>query len=564
MATTRASGPTGPRRTSTPARREEGRDGRRDQEGLPQAGARQPPRLQPRRRRQAREVQGGRRGLRRRRRRREAQEVRRDARRSTARAASGWRRRRRSGGGGGVQPRRPAAATAAAPAAAVGGGSATCSATSSAASAAAAPRPQPRPQKGADVETDRDDRLHRRHRRRHDLAAADLRRAVPRLQRHRRQARHHAAHLPGAARAPASWSTPSAAARSRSTRPAPSAAAAQLVYDEPVPDLPRQRPRPVARARIQARIPAGVKDGQRIRLRGKGAAGEHGGPAGDLYVTVKVSPHRLFGRKGDNLTLDVPISFDEAALGAEIKIPTLGGSPVTLKVPAGTPNGRTFRVRGKGVAHEGRHHGRPARHRPGPGARARSTPRRGRPSRPTAPRPATSRPARRTCSSEAGDADERPAQPSFERAGDPDARRLRDQRRRRADRPAPADAAHLRADGPDHARPHRRRRSPLLGARHRPAPRDRRPDLVRHRHRGRAPDPRAREPRRRPLGAQRGAARRARGHPRGAASGGLGPPQQPSSTRLPAVRQQQSNQSIVVWRRGRCRHRRPTTRRRPT
>ena len=72
-------------------------------------------------------------------------------------------------------------------------------------------------------------------------------------------------------------------------------------------------------------------------------------PAGDLYVTVQVSKHRLFGRKGDNLTLDVPISFDEAALGAEIKIPTMGGSPVTVKVPAGTPNGRTFRVRGKGA-----------------------------------------------------------------------------------------------------------------------------------------------------------------------------------------------------------------------
>ena len=64
---------------------------------------------------------------------------------------------------------------------------------------------------------------------------------------------------------------------------------------------------------------------------------------------MKVTPHRLFGRKGDNLTLDVPISFDEAALGAEIKIPTLGGAPVTVKVPAGTPNGRTFRVRGKGA-----------------------------------------------------------------------------------------------------------------------------------------------------------------------------------------------------------------------
>jgi len=62
-----------------------------------------------------------------------------------------------------------------------------------------------------------------------------------------------------------------------------------------------------------------------------------------------VRPHRVFGRKGDNLTLDVPVSFDEAALGAEVKIPTLSGAPVTLKLPAGTPNGRTFRVRGKGA-----------------------------------------------------------------------------------------------------------------------------------------------------------------------------------------------------------------------
>ena len=122
----------------------------------------------------------------------------------------------------------------------------------------------------------------------------------------------------------------------------------QLVYDESCPTCHGSGRGTSARS-IQARIPAGVKDGQRIRIRGKGAAGENGGPAGDLYVTVKVTPHRLFGRKGDNLTLDVPVSFDELALGADIKIPTLGGTPVTLKVPAGTPNGRTFRVRGKGA-----------------------------------------------------------------------------------------------------------------------------------------------------------------------------------------------------------------------
>ena len=128
----------------------------------------------------------------------------------------------------------------------------------------------------------------------------------------------------------------------------PACGGRQLSYDEPCPTCQGSGHGLSART-IQARIPAGVKDGQKIRLRGKGAAGENGGPAGDLFVNVKVSAHPLFGRKGDNLTLDVPISFDEAALGAEIKVPTLGGTPVTLKVPAGTPSGRTFRVRGKGA-----------------------------------------------------------------------------------------------------------------------------------------------------------------------------------------------------------------------
>ena len=122
----------------------------------------------------------------------------------------------------------------------------------------------------------------------------------------------------------------------------------QLVYDEKCPTC-QGSGRGLSSRAIQARIPAGVKDGQKIRLRGKGAAGENGGPPGDLYVTVRVTPHRVFGRKGDNLTIDVPVSFDEAALGADIKIPTLGGAPVTVKVPPGTPNGRTFRVRGKGA-----------------------------------------------------------------------------------------------------------------------------------------------------------------------------------------------------------------------
>jgi molecular chaperone DnaJ len=100
---------------------------------------------------------------------------------------------------------------------------------------------------------------------------------------------------------------------------------------------------------IQARIPAGVADGQRIRLKGKGAPGERGGPAGDLYVRVHVTPHPVFGRNGNNLTVTVPITFPEATLGAEVKVPSHRGAPVSVRIPAGTPTGRTFRVRGKGA-----------------------------------------------------------------------------------------------------------------------------------------------------------------------------------------------------------------------
>ncbi|GGZ84786.1 molecular chaperone DnaJ [Streptomyces subrutilus] len=100
---------------------------------------------------------------------------------------------------------------------------------------------------------------------------------------------------------------------------------------------------------MQVRIPAGVSDGQRIRLRGKGAPGERGGPGGDLYVVVHVGTHPVFGRKDDNLTVTVPVTFAEAALGAEVKVPTLNGPSVTLKLPPGTPNGRTMRARGKGA-----------------------------------------------------------------------------------------------------------------------------------------------------------------------------------------------------------------------
>jgi molecular chaperone DnaJ len=104
---------------------------------------------------------------------------------------------------------------------------------------------------------------------------------------------------------------------------------------------------------ITVRIPSGVKDGQRIRLAGKGAPGRRGGPAGDLFVVVHVSDHDLFGRKGDDLTLTVPITFPEAVLGTTLTVPTLDAN-VTLKVPAGTASGRTLRVRGRGVPGRGR------------------------------------------------------------------------------------------------------------------------------------------------------------------------------------------------------------------
>ncbi|WP_209324002.1 DnaJ C-terminal domain-containing protein [Brevibacterium renqingii] len=100
---------------------------------------------------------------------------------------------------------------------------------------------------------------------------------------------------------------------------------------------------------LTVRTPIGVKDGQKIRLTGKGKASPNGGEPGDVILTVHVKPHPVFTRDGDNLRMDLPISFDEAALGAEIKVPTLGGMPVKVKVAPGTPSGRTLRVRGKGV-----------------------------------------------------------------------------------------------------------------------------------------------------------------------------------------------------------------------
>ena len=100
------------------------------------------------------------------------------------------------------------------------------------------------------------------------------------------------------------------------------------------------------RREVRARIPAGVADGQRIKLKGRGTPGQGGGEPGDLYVGVHVKPHPLFGRDGRNLTLTVPVTFAEAALGADVRVPTLAGSTVTIRIPPGTTTGKRLRIRG--------------------------------------------------------------------------------------------------------------------------------------------------------------------------------------------------------------------------
>ena len=98
---------------------------------------------------------------------------------------------------------------------------------------------------------------------------------------------------------------------------------------------------------ISARVPAGVNDGAKIRVKGKGAPGEAG--PGDLFIELHVKPHAIFSRKGENLLLTLPVTFAEAALGADLKVPTLAGDDVTVRLAAGTPTGRVLRVKGRGI-----------------------------------------------------------------------------------------------------------------------------------------------------------------------------------------------------------------------
>ena len=120
-----------------------------------------------------------------------------------------------------------------------------------------------------------------------------------------------------------------------------------VVIEDPCPDCHGQGRIEKSRT-LAVKVPAGVDTGDRIRLSGEGEAGQAGGPPGDLYVEIRVRPHAVFERDGANLSCKVPLSFPTAALGGEVKVPTLGGE-VSLKVPPGTQSGRVFRLRGKGV-----------------------------------------------------------------------------------------------------------------------------------------------------------------------------------------------------------------------
>jgi molecular chaperone DnaJ len=119
------------------------------------------------------------------------------------------------------------------------------------------------------------------------------------------------------------------------------------VVDDPCPTCKGSGTQ-VRTRELKARIPSGVRDGSTVRLRGQGEPGQSGAPAGDLIVRVHVTPHPLFRRHGNDLTISIPVTFVEATLGTELRVPTLDG-PVTLKIPAGTQSNRTFRVRGRGV-----------------------------------------------------------------------------------------------------------------------------------------------------------------------------------------------------------------------
>lgn len=142
-----------------------------------------------------------------------------------------------------------------------------------------------------------------------------------------------------------------AARRNRSRRGGDLESEVHLTFHEAISGVTRRLSvtGPQGSHDVAVKIPPGVNDGARIRVRGKGMPGVNDGPAGDLYVTVHAGEHPIFGRSGNDLTIEVPIRFTEAVLGAEVSVPTLDGK-VTVRIPPGTASGTTFRARGKGIA----------------------------------------------------------------------------------------------------------------------------------------------------------------------------------------------------------------------
>jgi molecular chaperone DnaJ len=132
------------------------------------------------------------------------------------------------------------------------------------------------------------------------------------------------------------------------SQPCPVCGGRGIVIDDPCPTChgtgAERRPR-----EVKVRVPAGVADGGHLRLKGRGEPGANGGKAGDLHLTVRVAPDPIFAMSGRNLTLTLPVTFAEAALGADIRVPTLEGNAVTVRLAPGTPNRRTLRVKGRGV-----------------------------------------------------------------------------------------------------------------------------------------------------------------------------------------------------------------------
>ena len=226
------------------------------------------------------------------------------------------------------------------------------------------------PRRGADVETEVTHRLRRRRARRHRAAAAAAPGTLRHLPRHGRAS-------PAPPRAPArsatapAWS-PATRARSRSPSRAATAAAPGRIIDDPCPACGGDGVSTRTRT-LTVRVPAGVADGQRRSgwpARASRARG--GGPAGDLFVVVHVTPApavRPVGKNGDDLTLTVPVTFPELALGTTLTVPDAGRARSSLQVPPGTRSGRKLRVRGRGVQRKDGDDRRPARHRRGRGAR---------------------------------------------------------------------------------------------------------------------------------------------------------------------------------------------------